>query len=197
MSRNAKRNYTRDHLAYLAARLMAEDGVQDYAAAKRKAARQAGVPDTKQLPDNREIEAALRAYQSLYQKDSQGDVLRRLRKRAVEVMELLDRFNPHLTGAVLTGTAGPHSDINLQLFADSEKELELFLLNANIDYHSATRRVQLGARTLTVPTFTFRVADAVVNATLFATGALRIAQKYKSDGRPMERARLSQVKLLR
>ncbi len=45
---------------------MAEDGIEDYALAKRKAARQAGMPDTRELPTNEEIDAALQLYQSLY-----------------------------------------------------------------------------------------------------------------------------------
>ena len=42
MSRDPGRNLTRERIAHLAARLMAEDGIEDYAQAKRKAARQAG-----------------------------------------------------------------------------------------------------------------------------------------------------------
>ena len=50
----------RRRIAHEAARMLAEDGGMDYGFAKRKAARQLGVPDTRQLPDNREIEEALR-----------------------------------------------------------------------------------------------------------------------------------------
>ena len=42
MGRESGRNDTRSRIAHLAARLMAEDGIEDYALAKRKAARQAG-----------------------------------------------------------------------------------------------------------------------------------------------------------
>ncbi len=70
-SRSRRDNNLRRHIAYLAARLMAEDGVADYATAKVKAARQAGLGDAHQLPDNSEIEEALREYQELYQKDEQ------------------------------------------------------------------------------------------------------------------------------
>ena len=116
MSRNPPRNSTREHLAHLAARLMAEDGIEDYALAKRKAARQAGMPDTRQLPDNDEIDAALRTYRELYQRQH-PDQLRALRELALEVMSDLAEFNPHLTGSVLTGSAGRFADIHLQLFA--------------------------------------------------------------------------------
>ena len=50
---------------------MAEEGVADYGTAKQKAARQAGLVDAHLLPDNREIEAALREFQELYQSDDQ------------------------------------------------------------------------------------------------------------------------------
>ena len=37
---------------------MAEEGIQDFAFAKQKAARQAGLADSASLPDNREIGTA-------------------------------------------------------------------------------------------------------------------------------------------
>ena len=52
MPKDRGRNDERSRIAHLAARLMVEDGIEDYAAAKRKAARQAGVSDTRQLPAN-------------------------------------------------------------------------------------------------------------------------------------------------
>ena len=47
----------RARIAAAAARLMAEDGIDDFALAKRKAARQLGASDTESLPRNDEIEA--------------------------------------------------------------------------------------------------------------------------------------------
>ena len=90
-------------------------------AAKRKAARQAGVPDTRQLPTNDEIDAALRVHQALYGGDEHRERLRELRERALGVMRELERFNPYLTGSVLTGNAGKYADINLQLYTDNAK----------------------------------------------------------------------------
>ena len=66
MPKSRSRNDERSRISHLAARIIAEDGIEDYAAAKRKAARQAGVPDTRQLPTNDEIDAALRTHQTLY-----------------------------------------------------------------------------------------------------------------------------------
>ena len=50
-ARSRRATNLRRPLAYLAARLLAEDGVDDYATATRKAARQAGLEDATLLPD--------------------------------------------------------------------------------------------------------------------------------------------------
>ena len=186
----------RSHLAYLAARLMAEDGIQDYGAAKRKAARQAGVPDTRELPDNQEIEAALKTYQSLYQADEQPAILRGLREIALDAMERFARFNPYLVGSVLTGTAGEHSDINLHLFADSAKEFEIYLLNEKCEFELETRNFKLGERQEAVPVYRIEHDGEIISAAVFERDDERIMQKYKADGRSVERAKIAEVKAL-
>ena len=121
MPRDSGRNDRRSRIAYLAARLMAEDGIEDYALAKRKAARQAGVPDTRELPGNEEIAEALRTYQQIYHAEEHRDRLRALRETAVRAMRELSRFNPYLTGSVLNVNAGKYAGVNLQIFTDSAK----------------------------------------------------------------------------
>ena len=124
----------REQLAHQTAKLMAEDGITDYAFAKRKAAKQLGAADTQHLPSNHEVDEALHMYRLLYQRDSHPQVLRQLRKEALDSMRLLEEFHPYLTGSVLTGAAGTHSDINLTLFSDDAKAVLLFLLKHNIDF---------------------------------------------------------------
>jgi len=188
-----KRNQMRSHLAYLAARLMAEGGVQDYSQAKQKAARQAGVPDTQFLPDNREIEEALRTYQALYHRQEHDEALTYLRSQAIRLMERFEQFSPYLVGSVLTGTAGRYSDINLHLFCDTAKDVEMFLLKQRIPYDSGMRRVRLGNQLLELPTLTLDFEGVTATLTIFHTDDLRVTPKYRADGRPVERARLSQV----
>lgn len=186
----------RGHLAYLAARLIAEDGVQDYGAAKRKAARQAGIADTQNLPTNAEIEAALRSYQALYQSAEQPAILHDLREVALRAMELLSDFRPYLTGSVLTGTATAHSDVNLQLFVDSSKDVELFLLNRGIEFATELRRVWLGDRPTEIPLLSILLESVPVSLAIYASQHERITQKHRADGRPIERARVEEVRAL-
>ena len=56
----------RQHLAFEAARLMAEGGIRDYHQAKLKAAQRLGIHDDASLPRNCEIDEALRDYQRLF-----------------------------------------------------------------------------------------------------------------------------------
>lgn len=139
MSRDGQRQM-RLRIAQLAASLMVEHGIKDHAFAKRKAARQLGVEAGNLLPGNDEIDVELRADLALFQPEEHEFDLTTLRRQAVEVMERLARFQPSLTGAVMLGTASRYSDIELDVYADSSKEFEQFLLNHNIEFKGEERR---------------------------------------------------------
>jgi len=193
---DGKRQQMRETIAHLAAKLMAEDGIRDYAAAKRKAARQIGAPDTHNLPGNDEIEHALRAYQAIYQKDEQRQRLRTLREIALSVMKLFADFDPHLTGPVLTGTATRHADIHLQLFTDNAKEVEHFLLNRKIPYKRGERPFRVGDASRSAPVFALYNEETAIDIMVLSRGDLRNAPRVSGDGRTVERARTEQVEAL-
>ena len=196
-SRSRRDNNLRKQLAYMAARLMAEDGIADYGSAKAKAARQAGLVDAKLLPDNQEIEDALREYQELYQKDEQPARLRELREVAVKVMREFSDFRPALVGSVLTGTAGLHSDVDLQLFTDDPKVLTIFLVNRRYRFEEGSRRIRRGDRLDEVPTFTFDVDDVTVTLTVLDRDDERTPARARTDsGDSPSRARLADVEAL-
>jgi hypothetical protein len=194
--RSRRDNNLRRHIAYLAARLMAEDGIADYAAAKQKAARQAGLTDAHSLPDNSEIEEALREYQGLYQQDEQPAHLRHLREVAVKVMREFEQFRPVLVGSVLSGTAGQFSDVNLQLFTDDVKALTLFLLNGRYRFEEGTRRVRRSDRFEEVPQVSLEFEDVIVSLTVLDPGDERAGARPRSPDLPPVRARLAEVEAL-
>lgn len=195
-SRSRRDNNLRRHIAYLAARLMAEDGVADYATAKQKAARQAGLGDANLLPDNSEIEEALREYQGLYQKDEQPAHLRRLREVAVKVMREFDDFRPALVGSVLNGTASQFSDVNLQLFTDDAKLLTMFLLNNRYRFEEGSKSVRRGGRLDEVPQISLEVEDVTVTLTVLDRDDERSSARLRSDDEMPQRARLAEVEAL-
>jgi hypothetical protein len=186
----------RARIAAVAARLMAEDGVDNFALAKRKAARQLGAGDTESLPANEEVEAELRAYQSLYQGDEQRDRVRALREVALDAMRSLAAFRPYLSGPVLKGTAGRYADVDLQLFTDDLKAVELFLLNRNVPYDVSEVRHYCGDESRAVPVLRVDWDDVPVNLAVYAAKDERAALKASLAGRPMERAGIAAVSAL-
>jgi hypothetical protein len=184
----------RRRIAHAAARLLAEDGSLDYGSAKRKAARQLGAPDSGSLPDNQQIEEALRSYQALYQADETRALLATLRQTAVEYMEQLAAFDPHLTGSVLNGTAGPHADINLQLFTDDQKDVEFLLMRLDTPYQSGEQRAA-DDLSRTYPRYLINDPRAPVNLVVYPAAELRNMKRLQADGTP-RRLRLAQVRAL-
>lgn len=157
-----RRDLMREQLAHQAAKLMAEGGITDHAFAKRKAARQLGVSDTQHLPSNDEVDAALQSYRALYQQDCHPDILRLLREEALAAMRLLEPFHPYLTGSVLSGAAGMHSDINLLLFSDDAKAVLLFLLKHDLEFEDGEWKFRLNGHEQTVPSYTLERESGVL-----------------------------------
>jgi hypothetical protein len=170
----------RTEIAMAAARLIAEEGVS-YGAAKRKAAKQM-VGDERAarevLPSNAQIEDELRSYNELFLSDSQPARLKHLREIALEVMEALGEFQPYITGAVLNGTAGEHSEIHLQLFVDNPKDVEIHLLNQNIDF-DVYETPHFKPNQDDVETLSFLYKNEGVHLALYSTDDLRGALKVR------------------
>jgi cellulase/cellobiase CelA1 len=179
----------REEIAIAAARMIAEDGL-DYATAKRKAARQV-VGETRiegtWLPDNDQIEEEIREYQALFQGESQPAVLRRLREIALDWMTRLEAFNPFVTGAVLNGTAGEHSDIHLQSFCDNPKDVAIWLLNANVQYDVSETRHFASRGYVETLSFIYRTSrdgePVGIHIALYDTDDLRGAVRADARGR--------------
>jgi hypothetical protein len=186
----------RARIAAVAARLMAEDGIDDFAMAKRKAARQLGATDTQSMPANDEIEAELRAYHSLYQADEHRDRIRELRAVALDAMHALAGFRPYLSGAVLKGTAGRYADIDLQLFTDDHKAVEMFLINSTVPYETHLARHYCGDEPRAVTVLKLEWDGVPVTLSIYAANDERAALKTSPAGRPIERAALAAVEEL-
>ena len=175
---------------------MAEDGIDDFSLAKRKAAKQIGAPETQSLPANDEIEAELRAYRALYQADEHRERLQELRQVALQVMKELARFSPYLTGPVLSGTAGPYAEVELQLFPPSAKDVELFLLDHGIPYTSRETRRYSGDQAHVAAVLSLSWEGTPVRLSVFDIRTERVALKTSQAGRVIERAGAAEVAAL-
>ena len=174
----------RSEIAIAAARMIAEEGA-DYGSAKRRAAKQI-MGDVRvrgdYLPDNAQIELEVRAHQALFFGDTQPARLLHLRQLAAELMRQLAPFSPYLTGAVLNGTASEHSDIHLQLFAESGKDVAVYLMDRNIRF-DASESTHFKGRSEPVETLSFLWKREGVHLTLYDVDDLRGALKGGAGGK--------------
>jgi hypothetical protein len=191
--KNTRQTGTRARIAAAAARLMAEDGIDDFALAKRKAARQLGATDAQALPTNDEIEAELNAYRALYEPEEHAERIAELRGIALDAMCALEHFRPYLTGPVLKGTAGPYAGIELQLFPESPKDVEIYLLDRNIPYATQEGRRFSGDRAHAVSVLTLAWRGAPLKLSVYDPRDERMALKTSQAGRVMDRAGIAEV----
>lgn len=134
---NSAMDELKQEIAAVAARMVVEEGLE-FGAAKRRAVRQMGLPPRTAMPDNDRLEVAVADYIAVFCADTQPIELRALRELALEWMLRLERFRPHIAGAVWHGTATRHSDIYLQLFCDDSKSAEIDLIDMKVLYEPRT-----------------------------------------------------------
>jgi len=179
-------------LAQEAARIIVDQGIRDYRAAKIKAAERLGLHTRGALPRNSEIETAISEHLQLYGRESHADFLSTMREAALAVMRLLEQFTPRLVGPVLIGTADENSALNLHVFTDSPESVAMLLTDLDYRYSSYERRLKTsrgrGAMPKTFAGFQFEYAGELVEATVFPVDGIRQAPISPIDGKPMKRA---------
>jgi hypothetical protein len=187
----------RQRICQEAARIMAEEGVRDYHAAKRRAAGRLNWPQDKHLPSNQEIERALTDYLRLFQGRHLDERTRQLRRHALEAMRFLARFEPRLVGALLSGTVTTGSAVELHLTADTPEEVGFFLADHHIPHEQFSHRLRFGGdRVENTPAFRFAADGVAIELTVLTSTTVREAPLSPVDGRPMRRANTREVELL-
>ena len=176
---------------------MAEEGVSDFHAAKRKAADRLGIPESRHLPGNDEVHSALQLYLQLFHSGQLSQNLQRLRRLAAEGMCFLAKFDPRLVGSVLSGTVTASTEIQLHITADSPEEVGFWLDEHHIPYEQLERRLRFGGdRHEAFPTYRFTADEITVELCIFDRRNGREAPLSPVDGKPMKRASLREVESL-
>ena len=194
---NPRAEMMRLAVAEEAARVMSEQGIDDFLVAKRKAAERLGVVDASILPRNTEIEAALFARRRLFSGGRHEAALADLRRSALQAMRLMADFEPRLVGPVLTGTASAHSDIHLHLFTDTPEAVSIRLDERGVPHEALERRLKFERdRVVTYPAFRFVAGRQAVDAVVFPLDGIRQSPSSPVDGKPMRRATAAEVETL-
>jgi len=121
-------------IAHKAAEIIMEEGITDYLFAKKKAAKYLGCINNQSLPSNKQIDEAIKEYQSIYLDETSPELLEKIKFEALITMKIFKDFNPHLSGHLLDGVIPRYPKIQINLFSDNLKEIEYVLLNENIPF---------------------------------------------------------------
>jgi len=187
-------HHLRTLLAQEAARLICDHGIEDYWAAKYKAAEKMGFSTFGALPNNREIESAVAERQRIFGADQLQDLLTQIRLVAAEVMHELQAFNPYLVGQVLSGNITEHSAIKLHLFSDTPEAVGTHLSSSGFKPNCTTQKLRIQReRSELFPAYQFYVEDFSVDTAILPEKRRKHAPLSPLDGRPMKRARLREV----
>ncbi len=183
-------------LARESARIMAEHGIDDFLLAKRKAAERLGITERAALPGNQEIESALSEHLRLFAGQAHVHHLQNLREVALGAMRNFYQFQPKLAGPVLNGTATPHSDITLHLFADPAELVAIRLMALHVSYAIDERHIRFADRIEGYPVYGFEKDQVQIEMTVFPVIMLRQAPKSPVDGKSMRRAGIAELQNL-
>lgn len=184
-------------LAGEAARILVEEQLTDYGLAKRRAAERLGLSSRGAMPDNARVEAEVLAYQRLFGGRAYADRLRLLRRTAVQAMKLLARFEPRLSGAVVSGAISQAHRVQLHCFPDQAELVDVFLAERGFEVEVDERDYRYGdGRVESVPLACFQAGGVGVDVALFAPGQERRSPLSHSNGRPAPRLNLAEAEQL-
>ncbi|HVJ11450.1 MAG TPA: hypothetical protein VNC62_07775, partial [Burkholderiales bacterium] len=89
--------------------------------------------------------------------------------------------------------AGPYAEIELQLFPESPKDVEIFLLERHLSFSTQEGRRFSGDRAHAVSVFTLTWEDVPLKLSVFDPRDERVALKTSQAGRVMDRAGIAEV----
>lgn len=171
-----------------AARIMAEEGVRDFQHAKRKASNRLAVGQSRDWPTNIEVKHALGERLRLFGGADRVHALKRIRRVALDAMQLLSHYNPRVVGSLLDGDVTSHTPVELHVFADTTEEVALFVEDSGIPMESFDKRFRFGGgRYKTIPGMRFAADDVQLTVCVFGPSGIREPPLDPVDGRPMRR----------
>ncbi|WP_437336379.1 nucleotide-binding enzyme [Sorangium sp. So ce394] len=193
----------RARIAAEAARLMYEEGVDQYFTAKRMAAKRIlGQVEGRRaryrpadLPSNGEIREALLLFAERAEGSQRTRRLFALRIVALEAMRALAPFSPRLIGSVSTGHIRRGSDVDLHVFPADEEALERHARALGWTFERERVTIQKGGELREY--VHYHVADvAPLELTVYAPRELRARPRSSTDGKPIVRLGIAALSAL-
>lgn len=193
--RKKNSNNLRRLLVREAARLMYEEGIEQYLDAKRKAAKKILGKQKIHLPSNGEISDELYQLSLFNRGDELSETLFEMRLLAMDVMEHLESFSPRLIGSVSTGRIRHGSDIDLHIFTDSLERLQNSLDILQWRYEIKQVWIEKNNRPVEY-IHVYLDFEYPVELSVYPTNEIRIRGRSSTDGKPIHRLSISALRNL-
>ncbi|WP_051301804.1 hypothetical protein [Sedimenticola selenatireducens] len=194
MPRRSAPRALRHQIAIEAAQLIAEQSDLSYAQARNKAAKRLRCTDQRQLPENREIELALKNHLQLFQPTAQATQLHELRKSAAEAIRLFSPYHPRLIGPVLTGVANQHTPVTLILFSDTVESVAIALMDWKIPCRQREVTLDYSNKKRVMRTvFSFHAGEHQIELLVLPESERHNLPLDPTEGRPQKGASLDQL----
>ena len=187
----------RRKIAWEAARLIYQQQVSEYYAAKMKAARRIhkGWVKPRDLPSNAEIRDELQTLARTHEGPARQDPLLAMRLSALNMMHHLKLFQPRLVGSVLTGNIRQDSAIDLHLFCDNLASVSGALDQLDLAYQIERKRIRKADRQR-IYTYLHVKADYPLELTVYPSELVKRHFKSSLTGKPMPRVSLAELEQL-
>ncbi|MCB1746222.1 MAG: hypothetical protein H6977_12150 [Gammaproteobacteria bacterium] len=183
-----------NEFAVAAARHLAAGEADDFDTARRRAARDLGLDERRDAPDNRSIQRALAEHLALFEREELAARLARLRGAALRALEALARFDARLVGPVWYGTATASTPITLHLASDEPEAVTRFLLERRIPYHLVDRHCRFPrGDAADMPCFEVEIAGEAFDLVVFPTAGSRRMPLSSLDDKPVRRVAAAEL----
>lgn len=179
-------------LALEAARFLADGSESEYLHAKERAMMMLGLSETSRWPSNRRIKEIIG--QLTLEELGKDELQRRLcemRTIALEIMKVIEDFDPFLIGSTLSGKVRTGSDIDFHAYSDNFEEIKDLLIAHG--YDEVEEEIVVNRKGEFVH-LKWHEREYPVEITVYPWSWRDIQPLSSVTGKPMKRANLSQLR---
>ncbi len=188
------RRHSQKRFAEEAARFMVEGTESEYLHAKERAMMMLGLSSQTRLPSNRKVrELVSKITKAELGEDEVARRVREMREIALEVMEIIEAFDPFLIGSTLSGEIRQTSDIDLHAYSDDFEEIKFLL--ADWGYKEIDEEVVQNMKGTFIH-LKWLERGYPVEITIYSWAMRDVVQFSSITGKPMKRADIAGVRNL-
>lgn len=186
---------TIQEISRLAAKILAEEGINDYLLAKQRAIQRLHLPAKTGLPKNSEIHKYLAEHLEIFDRNRLTSRQAQFRKLAQEIMDMLEEFQPLAVGSIVDGIITKSSRLQIHLFASTPEHVATTLMEKNIPYQLTEQVIRYTAtKTENKPAYNFLMGDTPVSLCVFSENERRKIPIDPITGKSTERISLNSMK---